>query len=229
MLFTINKVGNNAPLILVHAGSGTAWDYKALRPYFLDRPIYGINNPYFGQAERAFKSVEEMAYYYLQLIRKRGLVEPFYLGGWSFGAVVAFEMAKQMEIQNRVVNKVLLIDMHNPTELKNYHPTHEDIKKSLKYMGIEPMHKGYSFIRFEIEHNTKLGLNYVGERGHFQLELLKAEKPYDGLRFPVTPYNGWEKLTSLPIRVQTIPCDHFQLFDEPYVSILAEKLRNCFS
>ena len=56
-----------------------------------------------------------MAARYLDAIRAVQPTGPYLLGGWSFGGVVAFEMARQLNQQSGQVAHVTLFDAWAPT------------------------------------------------------------------------------------------------------------------
>jgi thioesterase domain-containing protein len=63
-------------------------------------------------------SVEEMAARYLSEIRTRQAAGPYYLGGYSFGGIVAFEMGQQLRGQGETVALLALFDTGAPGAAK---------------------------------------------------------------------------------------------------------------
>ncbi|MEY2830993.1 MAG: hypothetical protein RLZZ574_251, partial [Cyanobacteriota bacterium] len=59
-------------------------------------------------------TVEEMAAYYIQEIKKIQPIGPYLLGGYSFGGELAFEMSRQLDQQGEKVDKLILFDSHAP-------------------------------------------------------------------------------------------------------------------
>jgi thioesterase domain-containing protein len=57
-----------------------------------------------------YTSLEEMAASYLQAIQAIAPHGPYLLGGWSFGSIVAFEMAQQLRQQGQEVALLAIID-----------------------------------------------------------------------------------------------------------------------
>lgn len=55
------------PLILIHDGGGTVFQYFLLSP--LSRPVYGIANPHFESGEPWSGGLPEMAAHYANLIQ----------------------------------------------------------------------------------------------------------------------------------------------------------------
>jgi amino acid adenylation domain-containing protein len=89
------------PLVLVHPAGGGALCYAALADALAgDRPVWGLQAPGFEGEEEPLERVEELAERYLaELAGALGPLEaagPIHFGGWSFGALVAFEMARRL-------------------------------------------------------------------------------------------------------------------------------------
>ena len=55
-------------------------------------------------------SVRELAAHYVQLISEEQRYGPYFLGGYSYGGLVAYEMASLLTEQNQRVEFVAMID-----------------------------------------------------------------------------------------------------------------------
>ena len=103
----------SAPLFLVHPGGGTVLCYRDLAQR-LRVPVYGLQAPGLADGESAIESVETLASIYLDAIVRKQPSGAYRLGGWSFGGVVAFEIARQLRQQNRDVELLAVLDVHAP-------------------------------------------------------------------------------------------------------------------
>ena len=94
----VKETGSQPPLFLVHAIGGDILSYRRLvnRLEYLDRPIYSIRAQGLGGDTEPIGSVAEMAALYLKEIKEVQPQGPYFLGGYSFGGTVAYEMAKQL-------------------------------------------------------------------------------------------------------------------------------------
>jgi amino acid adenylation domain-containing protein/non-ribosomal peptide synthase protein (TIGR01720 family) len=104
--------GTGAPLCCIHDGLGLSWSYRALGDY-LDCPIIGINqipDQNEDQAEAEAASISSMAANYADRILTRYPDGPYRLLGWSFGSVVAHELAVELQRRGRVVQSLILLD-----------------------------------------------------------------------------------------------------------------------
>src|SRR2546423_13883615 len=79
-----------------------------------DRPFYGLQATGVNGQGNRFARIEEMAAYYIETIRAVQPAGPYLLGGWSFGGVVAFEMARQLNQQSRQIAHLALFDTWAP-------------------------------------------------------------------------------------------------------------------
>ena len=102
------KEGTGVPLCCIHDGLGLSWSYRALGNY-LDCPIIGINQiPQNGEAEPG--SVRSMAASYADRLQALYPTGPYKLLGWSFGGVVAHELAIELRRRGCVVQRLILLD-----------------------------------------------------------------------------------------------------------------------
>ena len=102
------KEGTGVPLFCIHDGFGLSWSYRALSNY-LDCPIIGINGiPQNDEAEPA--SIRSMAASYADRLQAAYPDGPYKLLGWSFGGVVAHELAIELRRRGCVVQRLVLLD-----------------------------------------------------------------------------------------------------------------------
>ncbi|KAG6288630.1 putative NRPS-like protein biosynthetic cluster [Claviceps purpurea] len=85
------------PIFFFHPGLGEILVFLNLSKFFSDRRVYAIRAPGFNPGEKMHKSVDHMTNVYWQAIRDKQPHGPYVLIGYSFGAMVAFEVAKKME------------------------------------------------------------------------------------------------------------------------------------
>lgn len=100
-------VGDRTPLFCVHPGVGEVLVFVNLAKYFVgDRPFYALRARGFNTGEKPFESFEEMVATYVDAIRAKQPHGPYAVAGYSYGAAVAFEMAKVLEAQGERVDFV---------------------------------------------------------------------------------------------------------------------------
>ncbi|MEM9926162.1 MAG: amino acid adenylation domain-containing protein [Cyanobacteria bacterium P01_D01_bin.50] len=114
-LVPIQTQGNKQPFFCVHAAGGHVLCYQELSHALgNNQPFYGIQAQGFNQGEKVFTKVEDMAEFYVQTIQEFQPKGPLQIGGWSFGGVVAFEMAQQLVQQGREVSLLAILDAWVP-------------------------------------------------------------------------------------------------------------------
>jgi amino acid adenylation domain-containing protein len=100
------KEGTGVPLCCIHDGFGFSWSYRALGNY-LDCPIIGINQiPQNGE----LGSIRRMASSYADSLQAFYPTGPYKLLGWSFGGVVAHELAIELHRRGCEVERLVLLD-----------------------------------------------------------------------------------------------------------------------
>ena len=96
------------PLFLIHTTPGDVLGYINLVHHLDDRPVYGIQSLGLNSPEKAHRSIEAMAAYYISEIFDIYPEGPYLLCGWCFGGYVAYEMAQQL---NRMGKKVAFLGL----------------------------------------------------------------------------------------------------------------------
>lgn len=106
------------PLFMVHPLSGSAMCYSHLA-HHLGYPLYGIQQ--YGNKEMkslSFKSIQDIASYYIESILRVQSEGPYLLGGWSLGGIIAYEMALQLENMGYSIEKVIMLDSISPGKMQ---------------------------------------------------------------------------------------------------------------
>ncbi|HZF10003.1 MAG TPA: amino acid adenylation domain-containing protein [Thermoanaerobaculia bacterium] len=99
--------GTRKPFFCVHPAGGTVLSYLELaRQMGPEQPFYALQS---NGGENGH-GVEELARRYLAEVLAAQPEGPYSLGGHSFGGVVAYEMARQLEAQGRTVALLALFD-----------------------------------------------------------------------------------------------------------------------
>ncbi|WP_156624355.1 thioesterase domain-containing protein, partial [Mycobacterium sp. 852002-30065_SCH5024008] len=102
--------GTGVPLFCIHPGAGMSWPYQALGNY-LDCPIIGIQQSL--QSEEAEpRSVRDMARNYADRLQEFYPGGPYNLIGYSFGGVVAHEVAIELQRRGFDIPSLILLDAH---------------------------------------------------------------------------------------------------------------------
>ncbi|MEM8832868.1 MAG: thioesterase domain-containing protein, partial [Cyanobacteria bacterium P01_G01_bin.19] len=114
-LVPIQPHGSKPPLFLVHGAGLHVMIFKDLATYLgSDRPLYGLQPKGLNSQETPLFTVEDMAAHYIKAMQTVQPQGPYYIGGFSFGGLVAFEMAQQLVRQGQEVGLVALLDTFSP-------------------------------------------------------------------------------------------------------------------
>ncbi len=110
LIVTLQHEGSKAPLFLIHALGGMVPLYSGFaRRFAPDRPVHGIQAVGLQDGCKPLATIEDMARRYVAEIRARQPFGPYFIGGWSFGALVAVELARQLtELGERVAFLAIL-------------------------------------------------------------------------------------------------------------------------
>ncbi len=100
------------PFFAVHPVGGSVLCYadlaRALGP---EQPFYAFQAPGLDGGP-LFPDVESMAEAYVAKLRETQPQGPYHLGGWSFGGLIALEMARQLRAEGEDVPTLVLIDSY---------------------------------------------------------------------------------------------------------------------
>ncbi|NBD13843.1 MULTISPECIES: thioesterase domain-containing protein [Corallococcus] len=111
----IRVKGHREPFFLVHPILGVIFPYYELSAALqLDRPMFGIQSFEDSGALIPQRTMEDIAAYYVQRLREVQPTGPYFLGGWSFGSMAAYEMARQLTEQGQEVRFLGLFDTWAP-------------------------------------------------------------------------------------------------------------------
>ena len=96
---TLKRRGTKTPLWLVHPGVGEVLVFLGLVRHLDDRPVYALRARGFD-GQPYFSSLEETIVTYYRAIKQQQPEGPYAVTGYSFGAMLAFEICKLLERDN---------------------------------------------------------------------------------------------------------------------------------
>ena len=112
-IISLNVTNKTAQsLFIIHPGNGEIYFYKEMGDLLSDKiNLLGIdNNIYNDIHEKEPVTIYSLAKRYIDLIKTHQPYGPYFLSGWSFGGVIAFEMANQLIKNGDSVQHLFLID-----------------------------------------------------------------------------------------------------------------------
>jgi len=210
-----------------------------------DQPLYFLR---YGMAAEGsnrsirLPSLEKLAGHYideLQQVQPRG---PYYLIGFSFGGMVAYEMACQLHANGHRVNLLGLLDTHLTHEKQplSYHQViHKFFRQRPSQFLVLAKNKVKYWLKKEVlepdfwPHLYTLGPDLACRKGYQpkiydgQLTLFQAANRESMFFSYAPPEQEWKALLGDRVEVQQVSGGHLEMCKEPHVKILAAKLRAC--
>ncbi|MCG3148786.1 MAG: Linear gramicidin synthase subunit D [Verrucomicrobiae bacterium] len=114
-LVPIKAGGSKPPFYCVHGVGGNILEYLDLAKYMDDdQPFYGIQAVGLDGKQPWLKTIEEQAAHHIGEIRAFQPTGPYYLGGSSYGGLVAYEMAQQLHRAGEAVALLAFFDTAGP-------------------------------------------------------------------------------------------------------------------
>ena len=122
-LVPLQPKGSRIPFFWIHGESS-----DAILPRYLgtDQPLYGVLHQGHDGRPAAYTRVEDIAAHYLSEIRTVQPTGPYFLGGYCFGGMLAFEIAQQLRKQG---DQVALLVLLTPSRLIHDVGAFDSLKK----------------------------------------------------------------------------------------------------
>ena len=110
-LISIQPSGTKQPFFCVHGGAGTTLFLRPLSQRLgAEQPFYSLEPEGLDGKRITRRTVEAMAAHYLAEIRKVQPRGPYHVGGYCFGGLVAFEMARMLNQRGEEVSQLSLFN-----------------------------------------------------------------------------------------------------------------------
>jgi len=108
-LIELQAGGSKPPIFLMHPIGGGVVCYVYLARYLAEagHPVYALQAL---EKDDPHTQVETMAASYIEAMREAQPKGPYFLGGWSFGSYVAFEVAQQLKRAGEEVKFLAMLD-----------------------------------------------------------------------------------------------------------------------
>jgi amino acid adenylation domain-containing protein len=203
-LVPIRPAGSQPPLFLMHSHGGNVLEYYPLANLLAeDQPVFGLQaHGLDGHIIRG-RSIEQIASAYLEEIRMLQPQGPYFLGGFCFGGVVAYEVAQQLVASGEEVALLAMIQTTNPEVIKS------GAQDSSLRNWWNRLAKRVDLERSNLSHR---GVSYLQERFRRALEVAHARAlvKYDSL----AGNGGTRRVrTSVPYILESLGIEHDRAFD----------------
>lgn len=134
----IQTEGSQSPFFWLHGGSVV----PTIREHMgIDRPIYLLNHQSLDGKKAKYETIPEMVHYYIQAIMQIDSEGPYYLGGYSIGGMMIYEIAQQLVERGKKVALLFLLDPvgGNIDGTNNKSATKENLSLSLEYSKLKEL------------------------------------------------------------------------------------------
>lgn len=113
ILVEIQPHGERTPFFAIHPAGGSLFCYTDLaRELGQEQPFFGLQAPADDFPSEGFISLEQIAELYIRAIRSVQPAGPYLLGGWSFGGLLAWEIARQLRAEGESIGLLALLDTY---------------------------------------------------------------------------------------------------------------------
>ena len=224
-LLPLRAEGHLDPVFFLPPIGGLSWCYARLLPYLpKGHPVYGLQATRFAGAAGRPESFRELAETYLELIRGVCPEGPYSLMGWSFGGVVAHEIAVMSRASGRDVRNLIVFDAvpaaGGPAPESGDLPGDvlEAVAESIRRSGgvasgelTEPVFRELAEIathclRAADGHRSRV---FGGLMVSFETEESRSARDRAGI--------GWADLTSRGVETHRLDCAHDEVMDASVV------------
>jgi thioesterase domain-containing protein/acyl carrier protein len=122
-LVPLRTSGSKPPLFLMHAHGGNVLEYHTLaRLIDADQPVYALQARGLDGNIPSELTLERMASEYIAEMRTLQSEGPYFLAGFCFGGLVAFEIAQQLRQAGEEVGLLILIQSTHPAVFHQFKP-----------------------------------------------------------------------------------------------------------
>ncbi len=250
-IVTLNKKGSRPPLFCIHSGGGHIFFYQPLAKRLSpEQPLYALQ-PMGLDGKQAFhSSIEEMAIFYIQEIKKIQPVGPYHLLGTCFSNAVGLEIANQLRDGGDEIALLIIVDsgpqyLLGATERGEKKTASRFVKmikekdwkgiqKKFRNRFIRAKQKALAPLENEQERNLRLTIQNLNQLYHHY-----SWRPYDGTITFIRSsefaqrkekdihIKQWTKLAKSGLDIHVTEGHHVTLFAEPEVEGLAVKIKEC--
>jgi acetoacetyl-CoA synthetase len=224
------RAGAGRPVFLVHGFSGTVMECWPLISILKNaRPVYGFHARGLDDGLAPREQVEDIARAYVDHLRRVQPQGPYSLWGFSFGGVVALEMARVLAQQGEAIDHVGLIDTYVHHRFEGWDAARDVCGRAARRLRHMPFDELGAYVIDRIARKPALPLpkgmtpaqRSVQEAMRRALESYRPQ-PFDGgpivyLRAAI-PLGGycdplpiWKRIAGAGLRIVPLPGAHLDL------------------
>jgi len=238
-LVALQSAGTKPAFFFVHGLGGTVMRFHALAQHIAkDQPFFCFQAQGIDGKLPVLNQVEAMADLYCEHLRKAQAEGPYYLGGYSFGGLVALEMARRLLDAGQEIGLLALVDTYFVGQQANSSLLGRFLSLSAEQKMVYLKKRAVRYGRGIKRRIDALSLpapvkevrqacavaeqKYRPSKYPGAITLFRAsEKALRGLE---NAQNGWNRYAAGGLEVHAIDGDHGNILNEPNVRQLAAAL-----
>ena len=242
-LVPVQPQGSRPPLFAIH--TITMRDL----PRYLgkEQPLYFLR---YGMATETHNPplklpyLKELASHYIKEMQQLQPQGPYHIMGFSFGGLIAYEMACQLKANGHQVNFLGLLDSYLRRE-KLPVPHSQKIRKLLSHSFYEMFVWLKNKIRDKLTHqeqdtsffpytytaapDIECRKGYQPEIYPDQVILFQGDEWGSIFHTYEQPEQAWRELLGDKLKIEQVTGDHFEICQEPHAKLLAERITACMN
>jgi amino acid adenylation domain-containing protein len=237
-LVPIQPRGTKPPFFCVHGVGGNVLNFRELAQLMSpEHPFYGLQAQGLNGERPCFSLVEDMAGHYLKELKTIQPEGPYFIGGYSFGGLVAYEMAQQLRANGESVGLLALLDTYagrlrsvSGSVLRMVmHPSRQSLFHDMPKAAGESLQRRVRSLLISrvlknvLQSNQTAANRYILRPYAGKITLFRASEL--SLRSFEELYSAWTSLALGGLDLQEISGDHGGILVSPQVDVLAAKLK----
>lgn len=242
-LIKLKEDENSCNLFLIHPIEGFLNIYNELiKNLQFKGSIYGIEAL---KQPTNVDSIEQLASEYIKIIQSTQATGPYNLLGFSFGGILALEIANQLELNNQQIQLLTIIDSINPTffnksidtnlidqlirlvssksidfSLINQMSYDDKMDLITQQLGFKNISKNLAdTIKMQIDRNITYLKNYQPKCYKGAVLFIEAENDLNVDALPPSRYS-WSSIFKGAVSTYKIPGSHIEMMKNPLIKIL---------
>ena len=252
-LVPIQPIGDGPAFYCAAGMGGNPLNLRALALQMgIDQPFFGLQPQGLDGMSKLHRTIPEMAAHYITEIRRKQPSGPYFIGGYSGGGVVAFEMAKQLVAQGERIGALIFIDSVAPGVVvpSVAAKLSKRVERFREYGLVDYFNIAKGAVNRRVEAVATVFRKPLRRLFpyHYRLENIGdtwneafaayQPTPYSGdamlfrassgfvLGFDIGRKNGWERFVGGDIDVNECPGGHTTMCEEPHVRVLARRMKS---
>jgi amino acid adenylation domain-containing protein len=236
-LVPLQTAGSRPIFFFVHGIGGAVMRFHELAKHMVaDQPFYCFQAQGMDGKLPCLNHAGEMAELYLKHMRGSQPRGPYFLGGYSFGGLVALEMARKLRAEGEEVGLLALLDTYFPEakERQSLLGRFFSLSKEQKWVYIKKR-----TVRYGRSFKRRIGALYLPaaikavRQGCATAERQYQPKVYDGtiVMFRASEKalrglddSGWQRYAARGVEIHEVDGDHGNILNEPQVRLLAAQI-----